>query len=99
MNIDVTGVTQSDFPLLRAYAEYRVFSALATIATELEHVRVHLASDFVRSTMSCTIQAQLREGTIIRVRSRCRQPTKAIDRAAGRLVNHAVKRLERLRRH
>lgn len=99
MDIEVTGAGGADFQLIRAYAEYRVFWSLATVATEFTHVSVRVISDAPDGTLTCVIRARLRRGTVIRVRSRCRQPTRAIDRAAGRLAAEAIQRLDRMRCH
>jgi hypothetical protein len=85
-------------PLIRAYAEYRVFAHLAPVATELQHVRVRVGSRRPNGMMSCAIRAQLRHGAVIHVRRRCRQPTRAIDRAVDRLAEVAISRLDRSRR-
>lgn len=99
MEIEVTGSVAADFRLLRAYAEYRVFSSLAIVAAAFTHVRVRVISDAAGGTLTCAIRARLGHGAVIRVRSRCPQPTKAIDRAADRLARVAIQRLGRMRSH
>lgn len=70
----------------RAYAEFRVFSALARFSDVVDDARVSLvrpasAPDFV----VCRVQITVNGREPARVAARARNPSDAIDRAASRL--------------
>lgn len=86
MRIEVSGSPALQAGRMRAYAEYRVFSQLAVFARQVKAVRVVISRSTDDRPTSCTMSADLRHGGWVRVRSRGRQPTRAVDSAAHKLA-------------
>lgn len=93
MRIEVSGSPALDAERLRAYAEYRVFTQLAPFAPEVETVRVVLTRSTDEGPTCCLMSAELRDGGRLRVRSRGRQPVRAVDSAATKLAEAMRERL------
>lgn len=87
MHIDVAAPDDFDAQT-RAYAEFRLFSALTRCNEAVEHVRVSLQHPpMERDTVVCIVAIAMESGTVARVRARARHAYEAIDRAAVRVSN------------
>lgn len=74
---------------VRAYAEYRIFSAIAGKESKVGLVAVHLRTreiPGVGGTATCILSARLPH-RIVRVKARSTHPAAAIDAAAARLAD------------
>ena len=88
MRIAIVGREISLDDQLRAYSEYKVFSALAPYARQIDHVEVVLengSTDLNCSEATCTIMVALAVSGRERVRARASRAYSAIDCAATRL--------------
>ena len=86
--IDVIGNDDSTTPQARAYAEYRVFAALARHTRVIRRVRVELAhAEANRGTGSvwCAVHLTLHPSGSAHARARGQHVFGAIDRAAERI--------------
>jgi hypothetical protein len=92
MRIVIRTLPSSAGNQLRAYAEYRVFSQLASLAREIASVRVaiHQATD---GSTECAITADLGQVGRTRARSRRPEPSRAIDAAVNDLAEATSERL------
>lgn len=77
---------------LRVYAEYRVFSRLASLAREIASVRVAIRRATDGAT-ECAITADLGQAGRTRARSRKPGPSGAIDAAVNDLAEITSERL------
>jgi ribosome-associated translation inhibitor RaiA len=69
----------------RAYAEYRLFAAIAQYETCIRAVDVAVERDpSARGYFVCTVVVELRDAGQVKARARAGQATAAIDRAAER---------------
>jgi hypothetical protein len=96
MRIDVHDIGNHFDDQTRAYAEYRVFSTLATAADAVHEVGVGLVraaraeeSPASRDVVACSISVRLRSGCQLDVASHARHPYEAIDCAARQLATVA----------
>ena len=74
---------------VRAYAEYRIFSAIAGKGSEVGLVAVHLSTREIPPigrTATCIVSVRLRH-EVVRVKARSTHPAAAIDTAAARLAD------------
>jgi ribosome-associated translation inhibitor RaiA len=74
---------------VRAYAEYRIFSAIAGTGSEVAVVAVHLSTreiPHIGRTATCIVSVRLLH-QILRVKARSTYPAAAIDMAAARLAD------------
>jgi hypothetical protein len=88
MRIDVIATDDSTTPQARAYAEYRLFAALARHARVIRTARVELARGERHggaSGVSCAVQLTLIPSGFARARARGSHTFCAIDRAAERI--------------
>ena len=93
MKIAVTGHELTLNQQTRAYAEYRVFSALASYAEQVEQVHVVMASraDTDDRFISCVVEVSVQSGRVLRARGRALHAYAAVECAAQR-VRHAMQR-------
>jgi hypothetical protein len=92
MRIVIRTLPSSAGTQLRVYAEYRVFSQLASLAPEIASVRVAIR----RATDGCTecaITADLGQAGRTRARSRKLEPSGSIDAAVNDLAEVTSDRL------
>lgn len=88
MRIEVTGEDESSNVQARAYAEYRVFAALARHASRVRGARVVLRRDErdgARYTVICAVTVELEPSGSVRTRSRGQHVYEAINRAVERI--------------
>ncbi len=86
--IDVIGIDDSTTPQARAYAEYRVFAALARYARVIRRVRVelgHAEQNGIAGCVSCTVQLTLHPSGSVCARAGGPHAFRAIDRVAERI--------------
>lgn len=77
---------------MRAYAEYRVFEALARFGRAVRGATVNLdRTDSHDDLITCVIDVDLAEDAAVRCRSRRKQAAEAVDRAAVR-ARRAIER-------
>ena len=88
MRIAIIGREISLDNQMRAYSEYKVFSALAPYARQIDHVDVVLencSTDLNRTQAMCTVMVTLAPTGRERVRARASGAYPAIDCAATRI--------------
>ena len=93
--IDVIGTDDSTTPQARAYAEYRVFAALARHARLIRRVRVELApatGPRGPGCVQCAVHLALHPSGSAHARSRGPHAFAAIDRAADRIRDVMARR-------
>ena len=93
MRIDVHDAGNHFDNQTRAYAEYRVFSSLATLADIVRDVGVDLAraadpeqTSTAHDTFACRVSVRLRSGRLMDVVTRAQHAYQAIDRAARHIA-------------
>jgi ribosome-associated translation inhibitor RaiA len=91
MRIDVHDTGNQFDEQTRAYAEYRVFSTLATLADSVHEIGVGLAraadaASTPRDVVVCSVSIRLRSGRQMDVASHAQHPYEAIDRAARQIA-------------
>jgi ribosome-associated translation inhibitor RaiA len=93
MKIAVTGHELSLNQQTRAYAESRVFSALAPYAEQVEHVRVVMSTraDPDDCFTSCVVEVGVYGGRMLRARGRALHAYAAVECAAQRM-RHVMQR-------
>lgn len=92
MRIVIRTLPSSAGSQLRVYAEYRVFSRLASLTREIASVRVAIRRATDGAT-ECAITADLGQAGRTRARSRRAEPSGAIDAAVHDLVEVTSQRL------
>ena len=95
MQIVVTSQVAALEDQTRAYAEYKVFSSLASRAREIDRVEVVLAEQSSRqngSETECAVTVHLAGGGSVHAKARASRAYAAIDRAALR-IEAAMNRL------
>ena len=93
--IDVIGTDDSTTPHARAYAEYRVFAALARYARVIRRVRVelgHAEGNGSPGCVRCTVHLTLHPSGSARARARSPHAFGAIDRVAERIRDVMARR-------
>ncbi len=93
MQIEVIGAAPHLTPQIRAYAEYRVCSRLASQAREVETVLIVLSRSADDRDTVCAVSADLGPAGQVRARTQHPHPTGAIDEAAERHAAAARRRL------
>ena len=94
MQIHITGTPPTITRQVQAYAEYKVFSHLASLASRVATVQVIVAEPEHRDGDTvCTITADLGGAGCVRTRARGAHLTRAIDVAAGNVARSAARRL------
>ena len=89
MRIDVHDTQNRFDDQTRAYAEYRVFSALAALADVVHEVGVGLAQAEANDTadvFACSVSIRMRSGRSLDVASQAQHPYQAIERAAHQVA-------------
>jgi len=89
MRIDVHDTQNRFDDQTRAYAEYRVFSALAALADVVHEVGVGLAPAEAEDTadvFACSVSITLRSGRCFDVAAHAQHPYEAIERAAHQVA-------------
>jgi ribosome-associated translation inhibitor RaiA len=79
-------------PPVRAYIEYRMFSAIGHLGDAWEHLDVHLDSTDA-GRRGCTLALGLKAGGRVRARATADHLYAAVDRCARRLVRRMERRL------
>jgi len=95
MLIDVIATDGATTPHARAYAEYRVFAALARHTRVIRRVRVELAhaeGNGSAGCVSCAVHLTLQPSGSARARTRGANAFAAIDRAADRIRDVLARR-------
>jgi hypothetical protein len=96
MHIDVQTPLRAFDDQTRAYAEFRVFSALARFSGDVGDVRVSLTQPPAGAhPVVCRVDVPLSCGTRVRASARGRHACDAIDRAAAR-ISDALRRRARV---
>jgi ribosome-associated translation inhibitor RaiA len=80
-------------PPVRAYIEYRMFSAIGHLGHTWEHLDVHLDSTDAGARRGCTLALDLKAGGQVRARATAGHLYAAVDRSARRLVRRVERRL------
>jgi ribosome-associated translation inhibitor RaiA len=84
-------------PTVRAYIEYRMFSAIGHLGHALGHLDVRLDSKDAGARRGCTLAVDLTAGGQVRARATADHLYAAVDRSARRLVRRVERRLTRVR--
>ena len=85
MRIRISGLDASTTDQKRAYAEYRVFTAIAPYEPRIDAVDVAISRDVTaRGPFLCTVAVDLGRCGFVKTRARALHPSAAIDRAADR---------------
>jgi hypothetical protein len=85
MRIEVTEISRTFGRQTRAYAEYRIFSGLATFGDVVRGATVSLAPGGRDQSVMCSVRVALDTGLPVEVSARGRHAYDAINRAADRL--------------
>jgi ribosome-associated translation inhibitor RaiA len=95
MRIEVTGKNDAVSPQIRAYAEYRLFTALARHARVIRRVRVILGSPDSQAggALTCEVDVSLQASASARVLAHGPHMHAAIDLASER-IGYVIDRLE-----
>jgi ribosome-associated translation inhibitor RaiA len=95
MKIEVQDTHRHFDEQTRAYAEYRMFSALAAHGNAVDAVDVELTRAGGRGSaetgepFACRVAIRLRSGSAVEVTARAAHPYEAIERAARRITTGA----------
>ncbi len=81
-------------PPVRAYIEYRMFSAIGHLRGTWEHLDVRLDSTGMGARHACTLALDLKAGGRVRVRATADHLYAAVDRSARRLSRRVERRLQ-----
>ena len=81
-------------PQVRAYIEYRMFSAIGRLGRTCAHLSVRLESTEARSRHSCSLALDLKPAGHVRVRATADHLYAAVDQSARRLSRAAERRLQ-----
>lgn len=94
MHIRISGIDTPPADETRAYAEYRLFRAIASYEPMIGAVDVAVGRDLTaRRPFLCTVAAELGPSGRIRTRARATHPSAAIDMAADRTARLIGRRL------
>ena len=91
MKIEVTDISRTFGRQTRAYAEFRIFSSLASFSHVVRDVTVSLTSGTRSRTVMCTVRVGLDTGVPVQVTARGRHAYDAINRVAD-LLGPALRR-------
>jgi ribosome-associated translation inhibitor RaiA len=80
---------------IRAYAEYRFFSRLVTIARDISDVHAVITAHHAEPEATCTVAVDLGHAGSVRTRVRRHGAVAAVDAAADTIAKAAVRRLAR----
>ena len=78
---------------VRAYIEYRMFSAMSRFGRRIARLSVRLDSTHVGNRYSCAVALDLTPAGRVRVRATADHPYAAIDQSAERLSRGVERRL------
>lgn len=94
MRIRISGIDAALADEKRAYAEYRLFRAIAPYQSHVGAVDVGVGRDLaVQRQFLCTVAVDLGHSGRIRTRARARHPSAAIDMAADRTARLIGRRM------
>lgn len=92
MRVYVSSPNSAFSPQILAYAEYRLFAALARYAG-VQNARVVLQSD-AQGAMRCSVTIEIDSADSVRARVTGRNAAGTIDRAAERVVQLMLRRFQ-----
>lgn len=95
MQISVVGPPSLSAEQIRAYAEYRLFSRLVTLASEIHDVHVVITAHVADPLATCTVALDLGDAGRVRTRVRRAGAVPAVDAAAETVARAAHRRLTR----
>jgi ribosome-associated translation inhibitor RaiA len=81
-------------PQVRAYIEYRMFSAIGRFGRKCVHLSVRLNSTEAGARHSCSLALDLKPAGHVRVRATADHLYAAVDQSAERLSRAAERRLQ-----
>lgn len=81
-------------PQIRAYIEYRMFSAIGRFGRKCVHLSVRLDSTDVGARHSCVVALDLKQAGHVRVRATADHLYAAVDQSAQRLSLSVERRLQ-----
>ena len=94
MQIRVVAVPSDLRAQVKVYAEYRIFSRLASLARRIDNVDVVVTDAALDAPASCAVTANLGAAGRVTAKVQRRQPIEAIDGAAASLADLVARRLE-----
>jgi ribosome-associated translation inhibitor RaiA len=95
MQISVVGPPSLSAEQIRAYAEYKLFSRLVTLARDITDVHAVITAHHAEPDATCTVAVDLRGAGCVRTRVRRHGAVAAVDAAAETIARAAVRRLAR----
>lgn len=95
MQITVAGPPSLSAEQIRAYAEYKLFSRLLTIARDITGVRAVITAFESNGDATCSVTVELGDAGCVRTRVRRGGAVPAVDAAADTIARAAVRRLAR----